>query len=378
MKNIILSLCISCFAFTNVLAQELPKPKIATPEKTFYDILDNESISNPEKYNGNVKKVVRTFKEYMEGVTVTTERMSMFVNKNNQLEKTIRQTYSYGIEDFKKETNHLESPKTTNEKKGNQLIKIIKQELPEDLSENYYDLQGDEKYVYENDLLVAYYTNNDSISYTYDDQNRLIQTKQFESLIAEEFNEDDYTTTYYRSAFEDKALERITYKDDHIQSKIIYDKFGEVIDIYETTYTYGKANRIENFKIIYKRYLFDYYEPSVAIEKQAYDEFPRVSTIDSIQTGVFKYTDTNKMSSYEMNAGLEKESYTIAYDDNDRLYWVEGFLQFVQQGKVRKLEVAYEYSYDELGNPKTIKSYFYQGGEKMLHRETTFEIEYYE
>ena len=195
MKNIILSLCISCFAFANVQAQELPKPKIATPEKTFYDILDNESISNPEKYNGNVKKVVRTFKEYMEGVTVTTERISMFVNKNNQLEKTIRQTYSYGIEDFKEETNHLESPKTTDEKKGNQLIKIIKQEVSEEEMEYNYDLQGDEKYVYENDLLVAYYTNNDSISYTYDDQNRLIQTKQFESLIAEEFNEDDYTTT---------------------------------------------------------------------------------------------------------------------------------------------------------------------------------------
>lgn len=376
MKNTILSLCTLCFAFANLQAQELSKPQIPSPEKVFYKNLESETISNPEKYEGNVKKVVRMFREYEEGVEITVQRISMFVNENNQLEKTVTQTYSYGIEASKEVVNHLEKPKTIAQKNGKQLIKIIKEEVSEDPELEFYS-QGDEKYVYENELLVAYFNNNDSISYTYDAQHRLIQEKQFESTVSE-FWEDDNSTTYYRSVFEDRALKRIAYKDKRVQSKTIYDKFGEVIDIYETIYAYGKENRIEGFQTVYNRYLSDDYDSSLAIDAQPYEEFPKVAATDSIQTGVFEYSKTNKITAYKLKAGLESEDYTIHYDKNDRLHQVTGKLQFIHEGNLRALEVEYEYLYDEKGNPKSIRSYYYIGGEKMLHKETLFEIEYYE
>ena len=110
--------------------------KIASPETLFYDYLDNEHISDPTKFNGKVKKVVRTFKEYDQSANTTTiEKINLFVNRNNVLEKTVRRTYSFGIEDYKEVTNHLEEPKAEIVKKGNQTIKKIIKNEPEN---NFY------------------------------------------------------------------------------------------------------------------------------------------------------------------------------------------------------------------------------------------------
>ena len=57
MKNYYIFLLFFCFACANVYAQEFPKPELTSPEATFYTYLDNEKISDPTKYNGNVKKV---------------------------------------------------------------------------------------------------------------------------------------------------------------------------------------------------------------------------------------------------------------------------------------------------------------------------------
>lgn len=378
MKNIIFSLLCFCVAFANIQAQEFPKPTLASPEATFYTYLDNENISDPSKYNGNVKRVIRTYKEYENGVdAVTIEKTTMFVNQKGEFHKTITRTYSFGIEDSKQEINHLEEPKSTIEIKGNQTIKIVKQETIDEELEYGFDLKGDEKYVYKNDRLVAYYNNNDSISYAYDAKDRLIEIKTFESLVAEDYNDEDGSITYYRSTYEDKALERITYENDMPAKKIIYDKFGEVIDIYKKTYTYSKGKLLESFKTEYKRYLFDYYVDSIAIDKQMYSEFPKVEMNDSIQKGTFLYSPTQKIQAYKRTKGEEKEGYKILYDKNDRMQFVEGTLEFYQRGKLVKLEAEYEYLYDEKGNPKSIRSYYYIGGEKILHKETTFEIEYY-
>ena len=274
MKKTIFSLLCFYFAFANVHAQEFPKPTLQSPEKSFYTCLDNEKISDPSKYNGNVKKVIRTFREYENGVDVLTlEKTTMFVNTKGEFEKTVIRGYAFGIEDSKEVVNHLESPKATIQKNGNQTIKIIKNELNEDLGYEYEE-KGDDTYVYENDRLVAFFNNNDSISYSYDAKNRLVEIKMFESLIAEEYNEDDESTTLWRSEFEDKALQRITYENGRIKSKMLYDKFGEVIDIYKTNYTYLEDDRIEKFQTVYKRYLYDYYDNSISIDAQKYADFP--------------------------------------------------------------------------------------------------------
>ncbi len=367
-----------CFAFANVHAQEFPKPKLPSPEDAFYTYLDNENISDPSKYKGNVKKVVRTFKQNDNNVTgIAMEKTSMFVNTKGELEKTEIRTYSYGIEDSKTVTNHLESPKATIKKEGNKTIKIIKNEILENDFESEYDLKGDDIYVYENDRLTAFYNDNDSISYVYDAKDRLIEIKMFESEVMEEYNDEDDSVTYLRSAFEDKALFKVTYKNRLLATKEVYDKFGEVIDIYKTTYAYTDANLLENFQTIYKRYLYDYYDSSIPIEAQKYNEFPEVEETDSIRKATFKYSPKNKISTYAREIGNEKETYKITFDANDRMHIVEGNLQFYQNGKLQKLEVEYEYLYDEKGNPKSIKSYYYLGGKKVLDKETTFEIEYY-
>ncbi|MCH2194098.1 hypothetical protein [Kordia sp.] len=124
--------------------------------------------------------------------------------------------------------------------------------------------------------------------------------------------------------------------------------------------------------------MFDYYDTSIPIDKQKYEEFPRVETNDSIQMGTFQYSKTNKITAYHRTKGEEKETYTITYDKNDRMYFVEGTLVFYQKGKLVPLNIEYEYLYDEKGNPSSIRSYYYLGGEKLLHKETTFEITYYE
>ena len=59
------------------------------------------------------------------------------------------------------------------------------------------------------------------------------------------------------------------------------------------------------------------------------------------------------------------------------MYIVIGTLEFFQRGKLVSLDIEYEYLYDAQGNPKTVKSFYYKGGEKLLHKETSFEIEYY-
>lgn len=378
MKNIIFSLLCFCFAFANVHAQEFSKPTLESPEKTFYAYLDNEKISNPAAYNGNVKKVIRTYKEYENGVDVVTlEKATMFVNTKGEFHKTVTRTYSFGIEDSKQEVNHLEEPKATIETKGNQTIKTVKQEAIDEELEYGFDLKGDEKYVFENDLLVAYYNNNDSISYVYDAKDRLVEIKTFESLVAEEYNDEDESVTYYRSTFEDKTLERVHYKNGKVQYKEFYDKFGEVIDIYKTDYTYSENNRIEKFQTVYKRYLFDYYDGLLTIDKQPYEDFPRVTTNDSIQTGMFQYSQTNKINAYQRVKGEESEEYTIIYDKNDRMHIVNGTLKFYRDGRLLSLPIEYEYLYDEKGNPSVINSSYFVGGEKMIHKQTILEIEYY-
>jgi len=379
MKNHITFLLGFVLAFANVHAQEFPKPKIASPETLFYDYLDNEHISDPTKFNGKVKKVVRTFKEYDQSANTTTiEKINLFVNRNNVLEKTVRRTYSFGIEDYKEVTNHLEEPKAEIVKKGNQTIKKIIKNEPEN---NFYienEFKGDDQYMYENDRLIALYNNIDSISYRYDAKDRLISIRSLESLVAEEYDENENLVAYWQYDFEDKAFEKIYYKNDLPTRKVAYDKFGEVIDVYKKTYTYSSNKLLEKFQTEYKRYLFDYYDTSIPIDKQKYEEFPRVETNDSIQMGTFQYSKTNKITAYHRTKGEEKETYTITYDKNDRMYFVEGTLVFYQKGKLVPLNIEYEYLYDEKGNPSSIRSYYYLGGEKLLHKETTFEITYYE
>ncbi|WP_420574735.1 hypothetical protein [Kordia sp.] len=379
MKNCLTIFFVLGFAFANVHAQEFSKPTLASPEATFYEYLDNENISDPTKYKGNVKKVTRTFKEYGQGIDASTiEKTTMYVNRDNILEKTITRTYAYGIEDTKDEVNHLEEPSAEIKKDGKLTVKIIKRQQPEE--DEYLpepDMQGDDHYVYKKDRLIAFYNDNDSISYRYDKKDRLIEIKYFESLISEEFNEDDESTTLWRSQFQDKGLERISYRNDLPVRKIIYDKFGEVIDIYEKTYTYTEDKKLKKFETLYKRYLFDYYVDSIAIDQQKYAEFPTVEMNDSIQKGTFVYSPTKKIQSYKRTKGEENEAYQITFDKNDQLYYVEGILKFYQQGKLATLPVEYEYLYDDKGNPSSIKSFYYVGGEKMLHRETTFDIEYY-
>ncbi|WP_046756898.1 hypothetical protein [Kordia jejudonensis] len=367
------------FAFANVHAQEFKKPVIVSPESTFYQYLDNEKISDPSKYNGNVKKVIRTYKEYESGVDVIfTQKTMLFVNTKGQLERTEARTYSYGIEDSKDVTFHLKEPKASIETNGNQTIKTVKREVVPEGFEYEPDLIGDDKYVYENDRLIAYYNNSDSISYVYDEKDRLLEIHQFESFIAEEYNDEDESVEYFRSGFEDKFLELVRYKNDVPTQKIVYDKFGEVIDVYKKTYTYSEDNLLMHFETIYKRYLFDYYEIDIPIANQPYETFPVVVTSDSIQKGTFEYSKTNKITAYQRTKGEDKENYTVTYDAQDRMHLVEGTLVFYQKGNLVSLDVEYEYLYDEKVNPKSIKSYYYLGGEKILHKETIFEIEYYE
>ncbi len=378
MKNQILFFLCCGFACANVHAQEFTKPTIASPESTFYEYLDNEHISDPTKYNGKVKKVVRTLKQFEQGYDeASTQKVTMLLNERGKLEKTITRTYTYGIEDSKEVINHLETPKAEVKKDGKFTIKIIKEELPEDV---YYagDQKGDDHYVYTNERLHAFFNNNDSIFYGYDRKNRLIEIKAFESLILEEYNEDEENDSIalWRSDFEERALEKVTYINDLPARKIIYDKFGEVIDIYKKTYNYNSDKLLTKFQTEYKRYLFDYYENSIAIDQQQYEEFPRVKTNDSIQTGTFQYSKTNKITAYHRTKGAEKETYKITYDNNDQIYFVEGTLTFYQRGKLVSLDIEYEYLYDEKGNPKSIRSFYYLGGEKILDKETSFEIEY--
>ncbi|EDP97745.1 hypothetical protein U8527_05325 [Kordia algicida OT-1] len=377
MKNYYIFLLSFCFAFANVHAQEFPRPELVSPEATFYTYLDNENISDPTKYNGKVKKITRTLREYEQGSQLTsTQKTMQFLNTDGELERTETRTYVYGIEDTKEVINHLENPKAEVKKVGNRTLKIIKNELNEDVGYEYDD-KGDDVYVYENDLLTTFYNNNDSISYQYDAKNRLVEVKTLESLLLEEFNEENESTTMWRSSFEDRGYEKVIYRNDLPIKKIIYYKYGEVIDVYKKTFTYTPDKRLEKFETLYTRYLFDYYVDSIAINKQDYKTFPTVEMNDSIQKGIFTYSPTKKIEAYQRTKGKDREEYTIIYDKNDRMHIVEGTLTFYQKGRLVTLPVEYEYLYDDKGNPKNINSYYYLGGEKMLHKETSFEIEYY-
>ncbi|MEM6720467.1 MAG: hypothetical protein AAF611_14165 [Bacteroidota bacterium] len=376
MKNYIV-LFLGCIAFANVYAQEFPKPTLASPEDTFYAYLDNEHISDPTKYKGKVKKVIRTFKQYRQGVGPTTvEKVFMFLDEKKVLTKTVTRYYAFGIEESKEVINHLETPKAEITQKGNITIKTIKEELP-DYVDYTIEQKGDDHYVYTNELLTAFYNYNDSIAYTYDSQKRPVSKRHFISLLADDFTEEeDGSYTQWRSAFEDRSFEKIIYQNELPVRKIIYDKFGEVIDIYKKNYSYNTDKLLTKFETEYKRYLYDSYDISTPIDEQEYVEFPRVFMKDSLQIGTFQYSKTNKITAYQRTKGEEKEIYTITYDKNDRMYLVEGTLTFYRRGKLISLEIEYEYLYDEKGNPKMIKSYFYPDGEKVLERETIFEIEY--
>jgi hypothetical protein len=344
MKHQLYSFLCCYIAFANVYAQEFPKPNLPAPEETFYSFLDNENVSDPTKFNGKIKKVIFTFKEYEEGVTPTTsEKITVLLNAAGEKVTTSTSYYTYGIEASKEVINHLEMPKAIITQEGNNTIKIIKEELPEGVQFTIAQ-KGDDYYVYKDDLLQAFYNNNDSISYTYDAQHRLIKKQHFISLISEEFDEDeDGAITQWRSAFEERSLEKIMYTNDLPSQKIIYDKFGEVIDVYKKTYQYSKNKTLQSFETHYKRYLFDYYNSSISIAEQEYDTFPIVPMNDSLQKGIFEYSKTNKITAYQRTKGKEKETYTVAYNDNEQLYIVMGTLQFLRRGKLVSMDVEYEY-----------------------------------
>ncbi|WP_146169805.1 hypothetical protein [Kordia periserrulae] len=360
-----------------VSAQGFPLPKLASPEDTFYTYLDNEHISNPEKFNGNVKKVVRTLRKYEQGVDPSTvDIVTTFLNRNKKRTKTVSRYYVYGIEEYKEEVNHLETPEATITKEGNKTIKTIKDDGA--FAEYEYTEKGDDIYVYENDLLLTFYNHNDSLAYAYDDKNQLTFIHTFESLLLDEVDENGEIAARWRSVFEVRGLEVLEYQNELPKQKVIYDKFGEVIDIYKKTYDYNSDKLLTKFTTEYKRYLYDDYVDSIAIDQQKYEEFPRVETNDSIQVGTFQYSKTNKITGYQRTKGKENEVYKIIYNNDDLMYLVEGTLTFYQKGKLVSLDVEYEYLYDEKGNPKSIKTFYYLGGEKMIDKETFFEIVYYE
>ncbi|MEM6684855.1 MAG: hypothetical protein AAF617_03580 [Bacteroidota bacterium] len=377
MKTLLFFFLCCFFAFANIHAQEFTKPTMASPEETFYTYLDNKYISDPTQYNGNIKKVVRTFTQYEQGMDPKTiEKVFIYLDKKNTRTKTVKRYYQYGIEDVKEEIDHLETPTATTQQQGDLTIKTITEELLEAIDMTI-EQKGDDHYVYQNDLLIAFYNNNDSISYTYDSKKRLITKRCFESFLSDDFEEqEDGSYIQWRSAFTERSLEKLYYKNDLPARKIIYDKFSEVIDIYKKKYTYAQNKSLLKFETEYKRYLYDMYEESVPIDQQEYDTFPKVTTKDSIQIGTFQYSKTNKITSYQRAKGEEKEAYTITYNDNDLMHLVEGTLTFYRKGRLVSLPIEYEYMYDEKGNPKTVLTYYFLGGEKLIDNKVTFEIEY--
>lgn len=363
------------FFIGTLQAQELPKPIVPAPENAFYKYLDNEQISDPSKYQGNVKKVIKTFREYdPQGKRLSTQKVMQFVNRKNQLERTETREYEFGLEINKTVENHLEQPEFTLKKEKNRVIKII-----ENTQEDVYDFEekGVDQYVYENELLMTFFNKNDSITYTYNNKQKLTEIRSYESLILESFDEDETSSTLWRSSFEENGLTVISYENELPIAREMYHKFGEVIDHYKTTYTYSKIKQLEKFQTVYTRYLYDYYDSTKAIDNQEYEKFPVVEMDNTIKEGVYQYTDTKNIKKYHLTDGKDVEDYTITYDENNRLHLVEGKLQFEKNGESHHLNLIYEYLYDANGNPASIKSYYFHGDKKILHKETVFDIIFY-
>ncbi|WP_046745144.1 hypothetical protein [Kordia zhangzhouensis] len=366
-----------CVTFVKVNAQKIELPRLESPENNFYAYLENEQISNPEKFYGKVKKVVKTIKQSHEEEALMVGSIETFyMNKQQKLEKSIERFYWYGVEESAEETEYLKTPKFTVKKKGTQTIKILKKEFAASTDYAQEFLDPNDYYIYEKDRLVTFYNANDSISYTYNNAGKLTQIRYMESILSESYDEDG-TVTIWKSQFVDRALEKISYTNGLPKEKKIYSKYDESINTETISYTYTAKKQLLKYQTTYSRYHEGEYSNNYLMDGIDYSKLSKAEE-DKIQTGTYTYTASGQLKTYQIIAGDSQSKYTLVYDKANRLHKVIGNLQTTQEDEPNVKSVEYAYLYDDKGNPKIIRQYTLTDGKKELEEEITFEITYYQ
>lgn len=370
--------CVLIFlVFSNVNAQEIVLPRVESPENTFYAFLEHEKISDPEKFNGKPKKVVKTSRQFDEDVNpIVISVKTMYLNTDKMLTKTNERLFWDGVEESMVETDHLKKTDFTIEKKGNKTIKIKQNKVVGNVDYSNEFLNGKEYYIYEKDRLITFYNANDSVSYTYNANKKLTGIRYMESLLLESHNDQDESVTFWRTEFQDKVIENVTYKNGKPIEKKVYSIFDEIINVETNVYTYNANNQLKKYQTTYRYYYDERTSENTPFNALDYSKLKKAEP-DNVQTGTFSYDASNRLKTYEMTTADEKKSYEISYDPAGHLHLVKGVSQTFIDDKSKKHFLEYEYSYGAKGNPKNIRYYTYDSGEKMLEEEITFEIEYY-
>ncbi len=353
-----------CLAYQISHGQSIKTPEFPTPERQFYDLLEEGKVTSAQAMNGSVKEVEVASSFYnRQGQKNSAYRVSTLLDKQGQI--TDQRFFENGEE---QESYLAESRQELDSLDGHLRVTIHKEE------------EGFREYLYKNDRLVKQIHDNGMDDtweqiYTYDSHGRLIEKKTYTyELLVDDNNELN------AGAKKEIDAEIVTYDGDRLLTKARYSFWDEVINIDKIEYTYNADGLCTQYNYHYDRYMADNLNRAEPLEQQAYHKSDQVAGEETHLSGRFTFNKVGSINKFvltDLDYNDFTEQYEVSYFFNKMT--VKATFQDLEEGsKKPSSEAVYEYTYDRYKNPVSIVSYLLENGKKRLDKETTLKITYYE
>lgn len=345
-------------------AQSIKTPEFPTPERQFYDLLEQDKVTNALAMNGSVKEVEVASSLYdQHGQKASSYSVWTLLDKQGHI------TDQRFFEDSEEQESYLaESRQELDSVDGHLRITIHREE------------EGFREYLYKNDRLVKQIHDNgidDSWEqvYIYDNQGRLIEKRTYTyELLVDENNE------LMAGSKKEVDTEIVTYDGNRLMTKKRYSFWDEVINIDKIEYKYSADGLCTQYKYHYDRYMTDNLNWAEPLEQQAYNKSDQVAGEERNLSGKFTFNDVGSIKAFVLT-NLDYNDFTEQYEVSHffNKMTVKATFQNLDEGAENSSSKAvYEYTYDRLKNPVSIVSYVWENGKKRVDKETTLKITYYQ
>ncbi|MFD2568549.1 hypothetical protein [Pseudotenacibaculum haliotis] len=350
-------------------AQTIEIPQFPTPEKQFYNLLEEDRIEHFQNLNGSIKQVSRNTTVFdTDAVVKSLETKTAMFNEEGKIA-----SYFFNYNGNRGKTIYETTPKQEVDSiDGYKRITISAPE--EGINEYWYKNNTLLKHIYSDDLLYKQET-----VFGYNSKNRLTQKRTFTYL----YIVDDTGEPYLGSKNETE-VELAFYDEDRLLSKEKYvvDDEDDIIDINKIQYEYDKEGLCSRYNYNYSRYVTTNIDWEKPLEKQTYQEDDFIKNESKKIIGLYKNDNKKRLKAFYIADTKHNdftEKYEITYTSNQMT--IDAIFREFKKRYHSPLErlqkrTRYQYYYDEYQNPIKVQSFAWSNGKKLLEKETTLEINY--
>ncbi|GAB5526246.1 MAG: hypothetical protein Roseis2KO_41180 [Roseivirga sp.] len=360
--NTLVLLCSLTCQFSH--GQSIKTPEFPTPERKFYDLLEQDKVTDAQALAGSVKEVEVVSALYdLQGQKTSSYIVRTLLDKQGHI------TNQKFFEDGEEQESFV--PKSRQE--ADSLDGFLRITV-------YTEEEGTREYLYKSDLLLKQIYENGTDDtweqvYTYDSRGRLIEKRTYSyELLLDENNE---LTT---GAKKEIDTEIVAYDGDKLLTKERFSFWDEVINIDKIEYTYNSEGLCTQYNYHYDRYLADNVNWEKSLALQSYSKSDQIEGEETHLSGRFTFNSGGSITTFvllDMAHNDFTEQYEVSYFFN-KMTVKATFQNLGKEAEKSSRRAVYEYTYDRHKNPVNITSYVWESGEKRLDNATTLKITYYQ